>query len=125
MRMCTSRAPAARTILTIFRLVVPRTIESSTQHDALAFEDAAHRVQLDPDAEVADRLLRLDERAADVVVADQAHLHRQPGLLGVADRRAHAGVGNRHDDVGVDAATRAPRIRPSSVRTSLTLRPKT
>jgi hypothetical protein len=30
MRMCTSRAPAARTILTILRLVVPRTIESST-----------------------------------------------------------------------------------------------
>ena len=26
---CTSAAPAARTILTIFRLVVPRTIESS------------------------------------------------------------------------------------------------
>ena len=30
MRTCTSFAPAARTILTIFRLVVPRTIESST-----------------------------------------------------------------------------------------------
>ena len=29
--MCTSRAPAARTISTIFRLVVPRTIESSTR----------------------------------------------------------------------------------------------
>ena len=29
MRMCTSFAPAARTIFTIFRLVVPRTIESS------------------------------------------------------------------------------------------------
>ena len=30
MRIWTSVAPAARTILTIFRLVVPRTIESST-----------------------------------------------------------------------------------------------
>ncbi len=30
MRMCTSRAPALRTMRTIFRLVVPRTIESST-----------------------------------------------------------------------------------------------
>ena len=29
--MCTSRAPAARTISTILRLVVPRTIESSTR----------------------------------------------------------------------------------------------
>ena len=31
MRTCTSLAPAARTILTILRLVVPRTIESSTR----------------------------------------------------------------------------------------------
>ncbi len=29
MRTCTSRAPAARIILTILRLVVPRTMESS------------------------------------------------------------------------------------------------
>ncbi len=29
--MCTSRAPAARTIETILRLVVPRTIESSSR----------------------------------------------------------------------------------------------
>jgi len=29
MRTCTSRAPAALIIFTIFRLVVPRTIESS------------------------------------------------------------------------------------------------
>ena len=29
-RMCTSRAPPERIIFTIFRLVVPRTIESST-----------------------------------------------------------------------------------------------
>ena len=29
MRMCTSRAPASRSIFTILRLVVPRTIESS------------------------------------------------------------------------------------------------
>jgi len=30
MRMCTSRAPASRTICTIFLLVVPRTMLSST-----------------------------------------------------------------------------------------------
>ena len=29
--MCTSRAPAARTISTIFLLVVPRTMQSSTR----------------------------------------------------------------------------------------------
>ena len=72
------------------------------QDDALAFEDAAHRVELDPDAEVADRLLRLDERPADVVVADQPHLHRQARLLREADRRADARVGDGHDDIGGD-----------------------
>ena len=49
-----------------------------------------------------DRLLRLDEGAADVVVADQAEPHRDARLLGVADRGADARVGDRHDDVGVD-----------------------
>ena len=53
-------------------------------------------------AEVADRRLRLDERAADVVIADQAHPQRDAGFLGESHRRAHAGVGNRHDDIGVD-----------------------
>ena len=31
MRMCTSVAPASRTMRTILRLVVPRTMESSTR----------------------------------------------------------------------------------------------
>ena len=60
----------------------------------------AHRVELHLHAEVPDRLLRLDERPAHVVVADEAHPERDAGLLGVADRGAHAGVGHRHDDVG-------------------------
>ena len=48
-------------------------------HDALALEDRLVRVQLQPDAEVADRLLRLDERAPDVVAADEAQLEgRRP-----------------------------------------------
>src|SRR5204863_2365310 len=42
---------------------------------------------------------RLDERAPDVVVADEAHLVRQPGLLGVADRRRYPRVRHRDDDV--------------------------
>src|SRR5947199_388747 len=37
MRTCTSRAPASRTIFTILRLVVPRTIESSTTTTRLPF----------------------------------------------------------------------------------------
>ena len=54
------------------------------QHDALALDDLAHRVQLDLDAEVADRLLGLDERAPDVVVADEAEPEGDARLLRVA-----------------------------------------
>ena len=100
-RRCTSRAPAALTIFTIFRLVVPAHERVVQQDDALALENAADRVQLDLDAEVPDRLLRLDEGPADVVVADQPHPHRQLRLFREADRGADAGVGDRHDDVGV------------------------
>ena len=51
---------------------------------------------------MANRLLRLDEGAADVVVANQPHLHRQARLLRESDRRADARVGDGHDDVGSD-----------------------
>ena len=37
MRRCTSFAPAARTILTILRLVVPRTSESSISTTSLSY----------------------------------------------------------------------------------------
>ena len=70
------------------------------EDDALVLEDAAHRVELHLDAEVADGLLRLDERPADVVIADQAESQRNARCLAVADRRAHARVGDRHHDVG-------------------------
>src|SRR5262249_20557697 len=39
------------------------------QNDALALDEAAHRVELKLDAEVADRLRGLDEGAADVVIS--------------------------------------------------------
>jgi hypothetical protein len=52
MRMCTSRAPAARTILTIFRLVVPRD-RVVDQHHSLALENAPHGVELHTHTEVA------------------------------------------------------------------------
>jgi hypothetical protein len=71
-------------IFTIFRLVVPRTIESSTSTTRLP-----------------NRLLRLDDGAPDVVVPDQAHLERDVGLLAVPDRRAHPRIRHGHDDVGV------------------------
>src|SRR4029079_5568286 len=52
------------------------------------------------------RLLRLDEGAADVVVADQAEPHRDAGCLAKANRRAHAGIGNRNDDVSRNGSLR-------------------
>jgi hypothetical protein len=55
---------------------------------------------LELDAEMADAVGRLDEGAADIVVADQAELERQAGGLGVADRRRNAGIRDGDDDVG-------------------------
>src|SRR3990167_5353260 len=70
------------------------------QDHALAFDQRAVGVVLEAHAEVADVVGRLDEGAADIMVADDAEFERQAGALGVADRRRHAGVGDRHDDVG-------------------------
>src|SRR6266496_2015709 len=42
------------------------------EDDALAIEHAAHRIQLELHAEIADALLGLDEGAPDVVAADKA-----------------------------------------------------
>ena len=69
-------------------------------HDALAVQDLAVRVELHLDPEVADALLRLDEGTAHVVVADEAHVVGQARLLRVAERRPDPGVGHRDDQVG-------------------------
>src|SRR3546814_18794633 len=45
-------------------------------------------------------LSRLDEGAPDVVVADDAELEGNAGLLGIADCRRDAGIRHRDDDVG-------------------------
>ena len=71
------------------------------QHDALAVDDGAVGVVLQAHAEFADRLGRLDEGAPDVMVADDAELERQAAGRGEAERGGHAGIGHRHDDVGV------------------------
>ena len=55
-RTCTSAAPASRSIRTSARWVLPRTIESSTTTSRLPRDDVAQRVELEPDAELADRL---------------------------------------------------------------------
>ena len=46
------------------------------------------------------RVGRLDEGAADIVVADDAEIEGDARGLGEADRGRHAGIGHRHDDVG-------------------------
>ncbi len=47
------------------------------QNDAFAFQQAAHRVQLEFHAEVAHALFRLNEGAPDVMIADQAEAERE------------------------------------------------
>ena len=83
------------------------------QHDALARDDRAIGVVLEANAEFADRLGRLDEGASDVVIADDAELEGNAAGLGVAERRRHAGVGHRHDDVGARRGLARELARPS------------
>ena len=52
---------------------------------------------------MANRLRRLDEGAADVVIANQPHAQRDLRFFRVADRRADARVRNRDHHVGLDA----------------------
>src|SRR4051812_31838414 len=47
----------------------------------------------------ADRLRRLDEGAADIVVADDAEFERDAGMLAVADRGRHARIRHRYHDI--------------------------
>src|SRR2546429_2168593 len=103
MRMCTSRAPAWRSMATSFRLVVPRTIESSTTTTRwpASTSRSAFSLTLTPKCRIE---LEGSERPPDVVVADEAHLVGQPRLLGVADRGRHARIGDGDHDVGRDRA---------------------
>ena len=53
---------------------------------------------------MADLIGRLDKRPADVMVADDPELEGQSRFLRITDRRRHAGIGDRDDDVRVDMA---------------------
>src|SRR5436309_2310624 len=72
------------------------------EHDALAFNEAPHGIELELHAEIADRLRRLDERAADVMIANQAHAEGCFGFERVADGSGHAGVGHGNHNVRFD-----------------------
>src|SRR5438477_8020679 len=102
------------------------------QDDTLALYHRAVSGMLEPDAQLADLLRRLDEGAADIVVADDAGLVGRAGFLPVADGGGYARVGHGDDDVGlgvrlarelraqilahlVDAAPADDRIRPREI----------
>ena len=101
-RRWTSLAPASRIILTILRLVVPRTIESSMTTTRLPSRRLCTGCSLRRTPKVANRLGRLDEGAADVVASDQPELEGEPGGFGVPERCGDAAIRHRNDDVGFD-----------------------
>ena len=109
--MCTSLAPASRTIWTIFWDVVPRTIESSTSTTRLPsiIRRLALCLSLTPMWRI--EFVGLDEGSPDIMIADDAELEGHARSLREADRRRRAGIGHRHDDVGIDRdfRRRAPR----------------
>src|SRR5712671_1435003 len=55
-------------------------------------------------AEFAHALGRLNEGAADIMVADDAEFERHAGMLAVADRGGYAGIRHRHHDVDLGMA---------------------
>src|SRR5262249_58586170 len=65
------------------------------EYDPLAGDDCAIGAVFEADPELADLLARLNERAPDIVVADDAELVGNARLLGVADGRPRAGIANR------------------------------
>src|SRR4051812_42088862 len=74
------------------------------QDDALAFDRRAVGRMLHAHAEFAHALGRLNEGAADIMVADDAEFERHAGMLAVADCGGGAGIRHRHDDVDLDMA---------------------
>src|SRR6478752_5902237 len=70
--------------------------------EALAADRVLERVELEPDAELAQGLRRLDEGASDVGVLDEALAERDAALLRIPNSRRHARLGHPDDEVGVD-----------------------
>ena len=91
-------------------------------HDqALAADDVAQRVELEADAQLPDRLGRLDEGAPDVGVFHQALAVRDARAFGVTDRGRGARFGYRNDQIGVDRVLLgqpATDLHPGGVHTA-------
>src|SRR5256885_2250063 len=126
MRRGPSDAPPARGMPLILRVVLPRTIESSTTPRPVpptisgtrvnflrtpGFRSslpgwmnlrARQRVELHPQAVLAQLLARLDERARHVAVLDEPVVLGHPRRRGVADRRRVARVRHGDHKIGLD-----------------------
>src|SRR5204863_480600 len=74
------------------------------EHDALAVDEGAVGIVLQLDSEVANLVAGLDEGPSDIVRADDSELEGNAAFLGVADRRRHARIGDRNDEIGLDRA---------------------
>src|SRR3954451_6585736 len=60
-----------------------------------------HRIELQAHAEVAHALLRLDESAAYVMIADQPKAEWNSALIGKANTGSHSRIGNGHNEIGI------------------------
>ena len=69
------------------------------EDDALAFKKVADGVELETNAEVANALLRLNECAAHIVIADETHAEGQARFFGIAHCSGNAGVGDGDDQI--------------------------
>ena len=78
--------------------------------DLLPLEHFAHRVELDLDLGAADLLRRMNERAPDVVVADQRVLELQPRLFRITQRHGIGGIGHREHTVGARGGVLARQL---------------
>ncbi len=116
MRMWIEVAPAARTMLTILVEVVPRTMESSTSttRRPSIIRRLALCLSLTPMWRIES--LGWNEGAADIVVADDAEFEGNSRALRKADCGGHAGIGHRHDDIGIDRRFAASSRRCACAR---------
>ena len=71
------------------------------EHDALAVEAGPVGGVFAADSDLAAALGRLNEGAADIVVANEARFKRPPDGFGESERRRHAGVGHRGDHIDI------------------------
>ena len=84
-----------------------------------AGDHVSQRIQLQPDAQLADRLARLDEGPADVGVLDQPLPVRDAGSFGISNCRRRTRLGHRNHQIGIGRALARecpPHLNPNGVQ---------